>query len=368
MKAISVFPGEADSAHVANLPRPRLEEIPDQRGVLVKVLRVGLDGTDKEISAGEYGLAPPGSDYLIMGHESFGVVEEVGERVTEFAPGDFVVAMVRHPGQGFYDSIGLQDMSTEETYHEHGISLLHGLLTEYYVDLPEYLIKIPPGLKKVAFLLEPTSVVEKGILQAYEIQRRLKIWRPRRVAVLGAGPIGLLATVILRLRGAEVVCFALEKPPYLRSQLAEAVGARYQSVQERSLSVVAKEDGPFDLIFEASGFAPEVIEAMRAIAKNGVLVLSSVTTGHHDVTIPIDALNLEFVLGNKVMVGTVNASRDAFEEGVRDLAMAESHYPGWLERLVTRRVEGLDKCPYEVRLLDMGPGAIKTCVEVAPLP
>ena len=368
MKAITVYPGRPDSAHVAEVPRPSLHEVCGGRGVLVKVLRVGLDGTDKEISAGEYGVAPAGMDYLVLGHESFGVVEEVGENVSELAPGDFVVAVVRHPGKGLYDAIGLPDMTTEDVYYEHGISRLHGFLTEFYVDAPEYLVKIPAGLKKVAFLLEPTSVVEKGIQQAYEIQRRLKIWRPRRAAVLGAGPVGLLATLLLRLREMDVVTFALERPPYLRSDLVEAIGARYQSTQEEPLSAVSQQQGRFDLIFDARGYSPLAFEAMRALAKNGVLVLSSVTGGQREISVPADVINLEFVLGNKVMVGTVNASRDAFESGVRDLAMAESQYPGWLERLVTRRVEGLDQCPYEVRLLDTGPRAIKTCVEIAPLP
>jgi threonine dehydrogenase-like Zn-dependent dehydrogenase len=367
MKAITVFPGMKDSARVADLPRPRLEEVPEGRGVLVKVLRVGLDGTDKEISAGEYGIAPPGSDYLVIGHESLGVVEQVGDHVTELAPGDFVVAMVRHPGEGLYDAIGLPDMTTADTYYEHGISLLHGFLAEYYVDSPEYLIKVPPSLREVAVLLEPTSIVEKGLTQVLEIQRRLKIWQPRRAAVLGAGSIGLLATALLRMRDVEVVAFAKEKAPYLRSELAEAVGARYQSTEERTLSQLAEQEGRFDLIFEASGFSPLAFEAMTALAKNGVLVLTSVTSGQREVSVPTDAINLEFVLGNKVMVGTVNANRDAFELGVRDLAMAESRFPGWLSRLITRRVEGLDQCPSEVRLLDTGPAAIKTCVDVAPM-
>ncbi len=184
---------------------------------------------------------------------------------------------------------------------------------------------------------------------------------------MGLGPIGLLTAALLRLRDVEVVTFAREKPPSLRSELAEALGAHYQSTAERTLSQVAEQEGRFDLIFEASGFSPLAFEAMTALAKNGVLVLSSVTSGDREVTVPSDVINLEFVLGNKVMVGTVNANRDAFELGVRDLAMAESRFPGWLSRLITRRVEGLDRCPYEVRLLDTGPGAIKTCVEVAPM-
>ena len=182
--------------------------MPDGRGVLVKVLRVGVDGTDKEINAAEYGAAPPGYDFLVTGHESFGQVVEVGpERDGASAVGDYVVATVRRPGSSIYDLIGTNDMTTDDMYYERGINLRHGYLTEYYVDDPEYIVKIPPGLKDVGVLLEPTTVVEKGIAQAYEIQRRLRVWRPRRAAVLGAGTIGLLAALVLRLRGLEVTVF-----------------------------------------------------------------------------------------------------------------------------------------------------------------
>src|SRR5207249_3371848 len=75
MKAISVFPGKPNSVHVAELPKPSVDQVPNGRGVLVKVLRVGVDGTDKEINAAEYGAAPPGYDFLVIGHEGFGRVE-----------------------------------------------------------------------------------------------------------------------------------------------------------------------------------------------------------------------------------------------------------------------------------------------------
>jgi threonine dehydrogenase-like Zn-dependent dehydrogenase len=368
MKAITVLPGKAQSAHVADVPQPSLDEISGGRGVLVKVLRVGIDGTDKEIDAGEYGAAPPGSDFLIMGHESFGIVEEVGPAVTELTPGDYVTSMVSHPGSSIYDTIGMPDMTTDAVYHEHGINQLHGFLREYYVNDAEYLIKVPRGLKKVGVLLEPTSVIEKGILQAYKIQRRLGVWRPKRAAVLGAGSIGLLATLGLRLRGLQVVTFGLEEPPYLNSELVETIGATYISTRRRTLTEVSEQEGAFDLIFGAAGYTPLLFEAMRVLGKNGVLVASSVTGGHRELQIPADEINLGFVLGNKVLVGTVNASREDFEEGVRDLAMSEAEYPGWLERLFTRKVDGLQQCPQEVRLLETRPGSIKTFVEVAPLP
>src|ERR1700756_5664073 len=342
MKAVSVFPGKPNSVHVAELPKPSLDQVPGGRGVLVKVLRVGVDGTDKEINAAEYGAAPPGYDFLVIGHEGFGQVEAVGANVTEVKPGDYVVATVRRPGKSIYDKIGTYDMTTDDTYYERGINLRHGYLTEYYVDDAEYIVKIPQGLKEVGVLLEPTTVVEKGIAQAYEIQRRLRVWRQRRAAVMGAGTIGLLATLVLRLRGLQVTTFGKTPKPYLNSDLIESIGATYQSTDELSILEGAKKYGPFDIIFEATGFSPVVFDSMQALGKNGVLVLSSVTGGDRKIEVPADRINLQFVLGNKVMVGTVNANREYFETGVRDMAQAEAEYPGWLGRLLTHPVARLD--------------------------
>jgi threonine dehydrogenase-like Zn-dependent dehydrogenase len=365
MNAIAVFPGKPNTMHLREVARPSLGEVPDGRGVLVKVLKVGVDGTDKEINAAEYGAAPPGDDFLITGHESFGRVEAVGPNVTELAPGDYVVATVRRPGSSIYDRIGTYDMTTDDMYYERGINLRHGYLAEYYVDDPEYIVKIPPGLKNVAVLLEPTTVVEKGIAQAYEIQRRLRVWRPRRAAVMGAGTIGLLAAMALRLRGLEVTVFGRTAAPYLNSDLVQALGARYQSTVTTSIMDGAARYGPFDLIFEATGASAVVFESMLALGKNGVLVLSSVTGGDHTIEIPADRINLEFVLGNKVMVGTVNANREYFEIGVKDMAHAESMYSGWLERLLTHPVKGLGEYRLLLETLTTAKGAIKVYCEVA---
>jgi threonine dehydrogenase-like Zn-dependent dehydrogenase len=368
MKAIAVIPGKPDSVHLAELPKPSIEEVPGGRGVLVKVLRVGIDGTDKEINAALYGHAPEGYDFLVIGHEGFGQVEAVGPNVTEVKPGDYVVATVRRPGHSIYDLIGTSDMTTDDTYFERGINLRHGYLSEYYVDDAQFIVKIPQGLKDVGVLLEPLTVVEKGIAQAYEIQRRLRVWRPMRAAVMGAGTIGLMATLVLRLRGIEVTTFALDKKPYLNADLVEAIGARYESTKDVPVLEGAAKYGPFDLIFEATGFSPLAFDCMQAIGKNGVLVLSSVTGGDRKVEVPADKINLEFVLGNKVMVGTVNANREYFELGVRDMAQAEAEYPGWLARLLTHPVKGLENYRELIDKLTTAKGAIKVYCEVAELP
>src|SRR5262245_23978520 len=183
MKAIAVVPGQPGSVHLAELAKPSLCDVPDGRGVLVKVLRVGVDGTDREINAAEYGRAPDGYDFLVVGHEGLGRVEAVGPNVRFLRPGDYVVATVRRPGHSLYDAIGLQDMTTDDEYYERGINLRHGYLTEYYVEDERFVVKIPGALGEVGVLLEPMTAAQKGISPAHEIERRLKVWRPAKAAV-----------------------------------------------------------------------------------------------------------------------------------------------------------------------------------------
>ena len=99
MKAIAVYPGKPHSMHLEDMPMPNISEIPNGQGVLVKVLRFGVDGTDKKINAAENGIAPEGEKFLITGHENFGQVVEVGPNVPDtIKPGTYVVATVRRPG------------------------------------------------------------------------------------------------------------------------------------------------------------------------------------------------------------------------------------------------------------------------------
>ena len=366
MKAIAVYPGKPNSMHLEEIPMPKVTEIPNGQGVLVKVLRVGVDGTDKEINAAEYGMAPEGYNFLITGHENFGQVMEVGANVPDtIRPGTYVVATVRRPGHSIYDQIGLQDMTTDDVYYERGINLCHGYLTEYYIEDAAYIVPLPATLREVGVLLEPTTVAQKGLNQAYEIQRRLKVWQPRRAAVVGAGTIGLLATLGMRLRGIEVICYSRRLPPYFNSELITELGAHYVSSQQATLAEASKMYGPFDIIFEASGFSPLVFQAAEALGKNGVLVLSSVTGGEKKVEVNADMINQGFVLGNKVMVGTVNASRADFVSGVNDLVKAEAFYPGWLNKLLTTKVRGLENYAEMLRHLTQDKEAIKVYIEVA---
>ena len=241
-----------------------------------------------------------------------------------------VVATVRRPGMSIYDSIGLQDMTTDDIYFERGINMRHGYLSEYYVEdhrVHRAAAELP---QRVGVLLEPLTVAEKGVNQAFEIQRRLKVWQPREPRAR-SGTVGLLATLALRLRGIEVTCISLRPAPYRNSDLIEEIGARYVSTQETSIRRPRRSTGRSTSSSRRPASARSSGTRPQVLAKNGVL-----GAGERDrrraqgVEVPADWINQAFVLGNKVMVGTVNASPDDFARGCDDLVKADAFYPGWL--------------------------------------
>lgn len=369
MKAVAVTPGKAKSARLIEMDEPKVADVAGGRGVLVEVLRVGACGTDREINNAEYGTAPEGCDFLVLGHENLGRVVETGENVRDLKVGDYVVATVRRPhGNTIYDKIGEQDFTTDPELYERGVSRLHGYMTEFYVEDADFLLRVPSSIANIAVLLEPLSVVEKGLKQASDVQERLKIWKPKTAAVLGVGNVGLLTAMALRMRGYEVHGFGKDtRDGYLNAELCGAIGATYDSTLETTVAETTKKYGEYDLIFECTGYSPIIFDAMQSLNENGILVLASVTGGSRKTDqVPSDNINQQFVLGNRAMVGTVNANREHFAMGVKDLTLCEAMYPGWLGRMLTHKIEGLDNYERLFEILeDSGQHkAIKTYFEV----
>ncbi len=365
MKAIAVKPGKPHSVHLTDLPKPSVHEVKDGRGILVRVLKVGVDATDREINDALYGNSPPGFDFLVLGHESFGVVEEVGPQVRSVKPGDYVTATVRRPGGSIYDQIGTYDMTSEEIYFERGINLLHGFLTEFYVDSEEYIVKVPPGLKHLHVLMEPMSCASKGVQQAYEVQRRMRVWRPKIAYVMGAGQIGLLATLTLKLHGLEVYTMARSPPTTLNASIVEGLQATYVSTSQTPLAELARKVGKADLIVDATGSSAVAFDSMKYLGHNGVLVWTSITGGNRNTEVPSDKINIDWVLGNKLLLGSVNANREHFESGIKDLALGEVMYPGVIQKILTSPVNGLDNYQEMMRMLVEEKTALKVYVNVA---
>ena len=372
MKAVAVTPGTPNSVHLRDIPAPNLADqphphvtaIPPGRAVLVQTLQIGVDATDREINEAQYGNAPPGGDFLVIGHESFGRVLEVGDEVTEVKPGDFVSCTVRRPGKSLFDVIGRNDITSEETYYERGINLCHGYLTETFVDDAEYMVKVPVNLKHLGVLSEPASVCAKAIEQAFLAQQRLQVWRPKVAYVMGAGQIGLLATMMLKLRGMQVYTMATRPGPHAKSEIVGAYGAEYVATTQTPIQELVKRTGRPDLIFEATGNAEVCFRAMEVLGLNGALIWTSITGGSKPVTVDGAKINLEWVLGNKLLVSSVNGNRHHFELGLQALSHGELTYPGVTGRILTNPIEGLDKYKEMMHQLE-DKEALKVYVNVA---
>lgn len=358
MKAVAITPGAEGSARLIETPTPEVEP----GSVRVRMIRLGIDGTDLELDHGGYGEPPAGESELIIGHESLGRIDSVGAGVTGLARDDLVVALVRRPDDCGPCTAGEPDLCVEGTYTERGIKGRHGFLAEYYVERPEFLVRVPERLREVGVLLEPLSVVEKAIRHAWKMQERMRSWTPRKALVLGAGPIGLLAAMLLRLEGLATIVYA-RSPDATMSSRVEEIGARYIAKEDPTgavavhLGELPERHGPFDFILEATGAASVAMGAMRIIGPNGVLCLASITGGEAAMEICAACLNLELVLGNRVVFGTVNANRVDFEAGVRHLDATAERWPRWLDGLITRRVplerfrEAFERRPNDVKVV-----------------
>lgn len=353
MKAGIVTPGQKDSARLIEMDMPVISS----GQALVRLLELGIDGTDIEINRGEYGETPPDKDFIILGHEAVGQIENPG--TTELGKGDFVVPMVRRPDDCVDCQRGQLDMCLVGNYRECGIKGAHGFLREYLAEDVAFLVPVPKELRNIAVLTEPTSIATKGIEQAMEFHNRSA--NPIDIAVvLGAGPLGLLTTALLKLYDYNIYTLDVVPRSSVKAQLVESVGANYVDGNVSSVVSLPDKIGNLDLIMEATGNSTVAFQAMSVLGTNGVLCLMGVSTGQKPLEVNASCLNMQMVLGNKMVFGTVSSNRGHFERSVESLIHIEERWPGWLSRLITRRLT-LDKFR---DALDPAPDNIKTVIEL----
>jgi threonine dehydrogenase-like Zn-dependent dehydrogenase len=322
------------------------------------MLEAGVCGTDEELNSGIIGEAPAGSDFLIIGHENLGRVAAVGKNVRYPNVGDLVVATVRRPCPGMCHAcrVGEPDLCSSGDYLERGIKGMHGYMAQFYVESPDYLVRVSPELRNIAVLTEPLSIVEKAVAGLFKIQERM-IWRPARALVAGAGPIGMLATFVLRDMGLETCAFATRDRASLKGRLIEASGARYVNVKEFPFEQIVKDHGPFDIIIEATGSSEIAFKAIGLVAGNGIVCLTGLSPHKDTHTVCTDCVNMDLVMNNKVVFGTSSSNRVHFEQALVRMASVEKKWPGLLERMFTRRVdlehavEGLHRTKDDIKVI-----------------
>ncbi len=342
MKAIAVAPGTA-ALRLVDRPQPSVSA-PDD--IKLKILRVGICGTDREQAAGGRARAPVGQEDLIIGHEMFGKVAEVGKSVSRVKTGDYAVFTVRRGcGKCLPCAMNRSDMCRTGEYVERGIWGADGYQTEYVVDKEQYVVRIPPELEQVGVLTEPLSVAEKAIDESVRLQfARLPDalatpdWlQGRHCLVAGLGPIGLLAALALQLRGAEVFGLDIVDAASARAQWLKGIGGHYVDARQVPAKSVNEVLGPMELIVEATGIAVLEFNLLDALALNGVYVLTGIPGGHRPIEIAGSEIISRLVLGNRVMIGSVNAGRDHYQMAVDDLMTARLQWGGHLDRLITNR-------------------------------
>jgi threonine dehydrogenase-like Zn-dependent dehydrogenase len=369
VKAVAIFPADR-TVRVIDHPEPALLAKTEVR---LDILDVGVCGTDREIARFEYGTPPPGSPYLVIGHESLGEVVETGPAVEGLRAGDLVVTMVRRPcGRPECPACAVErpDFCLTGQFTERGINGRHGFMTERVVDDARYMIAVPRALREVGVLVEPLTIAEKALIEVGNVQDRLP-WlkegsRPalatgQRALVVGAGPVGLLGALALLVRGFRTCVYSREPASDPKARWVHSVGAQYLCSRDVPVSGLPEALGNIDLIYEATGASQIAFNAMEGLGVNGVFILTGVPGRKGPIEIDADLIMRNLVLKNQLVYGTVNAGRDAFEAAVSDLGEFHRRWPEPLAALITDRHP-----PDAVQELLLGaPAGIKRVVSFA---
>ena len=321
MQALVTEPAVAHSTRVADVP------VPEGDGVVLRVLEVGVCGTDREISAGHFGIPPDGASALVLGHELLAVVDGDGHGFTR---GELVTATVRRSCRHCLAcEEGAPDSCLTGDYSERGITRLDGFARELVTEDPAQLIAVPPSLARLGVLAEPASICARALRHAHAIGGR-QPGQLQRALVIGAGAVGVLSTVLLRLQGVEVWTASLEPS----NDVVEATGARYVSTRDTPLV----EHGTFDLVVEAAGDAQVMADSLGLLRRSGVACLIGIDPRKQTVEVDGPTLALDTILENRVLFGSVNAHRQDWLAAVDGLDRARERWPGALEALVGLRV------------------------------
>ncbi|HEY7791197.1 MAG TPA: glucose 1-dehydrogenase [Vicinamibacterales bacterium] len=343
MKAIAITPG-TKNLRLVDRAEPHLDA-PD--AIKMAVRYVGICGTDREEARGGRAKAPEGQQDLVVGHEMMGQVVEVGSAVTRVRPGDFAVFTVRRGcGHCMPCAMNRSDMCETGGYLERGIWGLDGYQAETVVDREMYVVRVPPAIEPLAVLTEPLTIVEKAIDEAVALQvKRLPDastspnWLSGRTClVAGLGPVGLLAAMVLRLRGAEVLGLDVVDANTARPTWLTGIGGRYiDGRQVKADQIAAEYGGGVDLIVEAAGIPQVEFDLLEALGVNGAYVLTGIPAQGPPLTLPAGDFIRRLVLRNQVMLGSVNAARGHFEQAVQDLERAHQQWADHTARLITHR-------------------------------
>jgi D-arabinitol dehydrogenase (NADP+) len=237
---------------IQDVPVPK----PAPGELLVRVMASGICGTDVHIFQGEY----LGSYPIIPGHEFAGVVEQVGSGVTRFKPGDRVSVEPNLPCDNCVNCLNNRQNFCLN-WQAVGVTRPGGM--SQYVIVPEKAAFDIGDLPfEQAAFMEPLSCVLHGL-------ERLDPGMASKVAILGAGPIGLLLLQGLQLQGAARVEVVDKNPE--RAALAQTLGADLGLT-----NLDALERDAYDAVVDATGAVAVMSRTLDFARPGGKILLFGV--------------------------------------------------------------------------------------------
>jgi glucose 1-dehydrogenase len=360
MRAVAVYPSRRE-VRVIDHPDPQLTSATQ---VKMRVLDVGVCGTDREIVSFQYGTPPEGSECLIIGHESLSEVVQVGSQVSSVKPGDLVIMTVRRPcphPECVACVEGRQDFCYTGDFTERGIKQSHGFMTEFVVEEERYLEPIPRELRNVGVLVEPLTIAEKSLEQLWTIQRRVPWHLRRRAVVLGAGPVGILGAMALKAEGFQVSVYSRSHNQDEKNRLLASMGMPFIAAETHSPEDLAKMAGPIDVVYEATGASGMAFEVIKHLGPNAVFVFTGVPGRKAPIPVDTDAIMRNMVLNNQLVLGSVNAPPQAFDSAIQHLGAFVEKWPDTVRSLITARIP-IQNAP---KALQEPAGGIKNVISIS---
>lgn len=265
MKALMKVAKGKGNLEICDILRPKIKNEDD---VLIEVTAAGVCGTDIHIWRDEFPYYPP----VVMGHEFAGIVRKTGKSVTRFSTGDLVVGEphTHFCGKCEMCRAGKIQLCAHKRSPGWGID---GAFTDYLVMPELFLHHVPEGVDSVtAALCEPLAIVTTGVLE------HGKIGPQDTVAIVGAGPIGLLSAVAAKSGGAaKVVVLGTDADEAVRFPAARKLGAdqviNVQRENAKKLVDSLTSGRGVDIVVEASGAAEGINTAADIVKQCGKITV-----------------------------------------------------------------------------------------------
>ena len=270
---------------IRELPDP---EIKNENDVLVRMTKVGVCGSDVHYySTGQIG------DQIVeypftVGHEGAGIVERVGDKVTQVKPGDRIAVEPAMPCWKCDQCKAGRPHTCRELKFLGCPQQAEGCLSEFIVVPEECCLKIPDSMSfEEAAISEPLAIGLYALKQSGDVKEK-------RIGILGSGPIGLSVLMPALSLGAEKAYMTDKIDDRLK--IATAAGAAWTGnpSKEDIVSKIEKEEpGLLDIVFECCGEQDAVDQAIKILKPGGTLMIVGIPPVLDEWSIPAHAIRLK---------------------------------------------------------------------------